>query len=379
MQDVGKFMQMSRVMYAAIDRVENTMEHFVAMVVLVSSNEASDEGLCIHALVRVFFSSIFLTNFKFKLLWEMEKLLNLFFFSIFSSRGFFSLFKLELDLGGTGNCIIDKVRRNWCPFCRLQKCFSVRMNVSAVQEERGPRRRQKLLKPEKPAKSSKRKKLFLESPSGKDQQSAKLAQLPQLTAATTSSFSPSTSSNVHQEMLIQILLTCLKQAQQGECFQTVTEYQRNVILRNVWSELFVLKASHWPIDILVAVESCGDRHLLDIISATKTLSADLMELSLLEILILSRPEYAVDLKERLQLQFNLENALSRLELYVSQQTVDRQREKEGRNQQLSSFERSRTQSVMRFGKLLLALRHLSLHLYESSLNNLFRTFAEKNF
>jgi len=33
-------------------------------------------------------------------------------------------------LAGKGNCIIDKARRNWCPFCRLQRCFAARMNVA---------------------------------------------------------------------------------------------------------------------------------------------------------------------------------------------------------------------------------------------------------
>lgn len=50
-------------------------------------------------------------------------------------------------------------------------------------------------------------------------------------------------------VMAQILIACVKQAKLNEYFQQLTLEQQKIILKQVWTECFVLRASYWPIDI----------------------------------------------------------------------------------------------------------------------------------
>ena len=326
--------------------MESITELSVAMDVLAFLREAYEEKSFIHALV----SSI-----------------NLFFYSIrlITNKAKYS--------AGSNECIVDKTRRNWCPHCRLQKCFAVGMNVLAVQDERGPRH----LK----LKSKIKTLISMDSYSILNTNEMKILKFHS---------EQKYKNDNQQEILIQVLMTCLNQAQQNEYFYSISKTQRNFILKHVWSELFLLKISYWPIDITNAIERCGFKHLMDLIKELRGLNPDLMELSLLEKIILSRPEYAVDNKEHLNLKFNLENALIRLASYIS--SVPQTSEASfflnlgKNNKKLYEIEKLMeggvcldVSNVARFGKLLLALKNLSFGSYQGPLHNLFAEIIDINF
>lgn len=58
----------------------------------------------------------------------------------------------------------------------------------------------------------------------------------------------------HYQILAQILIACIKQAKLNENFRQFSLYQQKFILKHVWSECFVLRASHWSIDIGSIIE-----------------------------------------------------------------------------------------------------------------------------
>uniref|UniRef100_A0A182SFW3 Nuclear receptor domain-containing protein n=1 Tax=Anopheles maculatus TaxID=74869 RepID=A0A182SFW3_9DIPT len=204
-------------------------------------------------------------------------------------------------ISGQGGCSVDKARRNWCPFCRLQKCFLVGMNATAVQQERGPRKGRKLVS----------QKLHTRKLSAGGERPKKV-----LHGTDTDGFSV--------QILSQVLMACIRQVRHNEHFAIFSRLQQNEILRHVWYECFLLRVANWSIDISSLVERCCDGHLRSVMEDIKALRVDLIELSLLETLILCRKgslrfEYALSVREANQLEHLAERALVALSHYSWQQ------------------------------------------------------------
>lgn len=136
-------------------------------------------------------------------------------------------------------------------------------------------------------------------------------------------------------ILIQILLGCIEQVRQNGHFQYLTREQQNSILRDVWFEVFLLRAACWTIDVVPII--LDDIRLKSAIEMIKGLQLDQTEMCLMETLILFRKDLGRNQGIVGQLDIVNESSLLSLGRYILHKGHPWQR----------------------FGKLILTIRNMS--------------------
>ncbi|KAF7991348.1 hypothetical protein HCN44_002910 [Aphidius gifuensis] len=208
-------------------------------------------------------------------------------------------------IAGNGSCLIDKARRNWCPHCRLKKCFSVQMNTSAVQEERGPRiknHRSSTTTTSSSSTSSTMSSWMLNKQQTESIEKTKIKSFDKITSI---NFQPQMISPprlifpgeaIQYEITAQIFLSSIRSARNHEIFSQLKIQDQNDILNKNWSAIFLLHAGLWPINLaeLEYKNYQTNKSIIKFLSSVRAemtkLQLNQIEISCLETFTLCRPE-----------------------------------------------------------------------------------------